>query len=147
MSEIIFPKNWNKLDEQEQKEWISQYYMLKQKIPEPFFVKDDKLLKGYLKFGSGNKVKLGLKDARLKRRNPNIVREFEEWVNKWLITVFHDKKTPQIKYFGISNPSLDKWTAQELSPYILSKINGIIMKIKWKYGLFKGNKRKKRNKK
>ena len=147
MSDIVFPKNWTKLNEHDQKEWILEHYMPKQKIPEPFFVKDDQLVKGYLKFDSGNKVKLGKKDARLKRKNPNIVREFQEWVGRWLFTVFHDKTAPQIKYFGISNPSLDKWTAQELSPYILSKINGIIMKIKWKYGLFKGNKGKKRNKK
>lgn len=146
ISEIVFPKKWKDLDPKEQKEWIESHYMPKTKIPEPILKRNDKIVKGILKLESGSKLKFGMKPATVSRGNPNLIREYEGWIGKWLATVFHDRSFPHVKYFGIANPSRSKWIAQELSSEILSEFYAILLQIRWKYGFFKGKKRKKQRK-
>lgn len=144
--EIIFPKNWQDLTEEEQKEWIREYYMPKTKIPEPILKRNEQIIKGLIKLESGARIRFPSKLVTVSKRNPNLVRELEGWVGKWLVTVFHDKSFPHVKFFGIANPSRAKWIAQELSSEVLSDFYGIIMKIRWKYGFFRGKRRKQRKK-
>ena len=146
IGEIVFPRKWKDLDPKEQKEWIENYYMPKTKIPEPILKRNDKIVKGILNLESGSKLKFGTKPATVSRGNPNLIREYEGWIGKWLATVFHDRSFPHVKYFGIANPSRSKWIAQELSSEILSEFYAILLKIRWKYGLFKGKRRRKQKK-
>lgn len=148
MSEdIIFPKKWKELSEQEQKEWIRSYFMPKVKIPEPILLKNGKIKEGLLKLENGARIKFPAKPVLVSKNNPNIVREFEFWVGKWLLTVFHNKPMPFVKYFGISNPSASKWIAQELSYEIWTRFFMALCKIGNKYRLFKRKNLKERNKK
>jgi len=142
--EINFPKNWKELSIKEQKEWIASYYTPKTRIPEPILSRKEKIMKGEIKLESGARLKFPSKLITASKRNPNLVREFEGWAGKWLITVFHDNSCPYTRYFGISNPSRDKWIAQELSSEICNEFYAILLEIRWKYGFFKGKRRKKR---
>jgi len=144
--EIVFPKSWKDLSEGEQREWIKTYYMPKTKIPEPVLKRKDKIIKGFMKLESGAKLEFPSRTMTVSKRNPNLVREFEGWIGKWLMTVFHHKSLPHVKYLGVANPSRFKWIAQELSSEILSEFYAILMKIRWKYGFFKGKRRRKRSK-
>jgi hypothetical protein len=146
IDEIVFPRKWKDLDTEEQQEWIKTHYMPKTKIPEPILQRNDKIVKGNLELKSGAKLKISQKHAIVSKRNPNLVREFEGWIGKWLMTVFHHKSIPHIKHLGVANPSRSKWIAQELSSEILSEFYAILLKIRWKYGLFKGKRRKKQKK-
>ena len=146
MEDIVFPKKWKDLTPKEQMEWIKEYFMLKKKIPEPILRRNEKIAKGTIELESGSKLKFPIKIATASKPNPNLVREYEGWVGKWLITVFHDKSFPHVKYFGIANPSGRKWIAQELSSEICNEFYAILLQIRWKYGLFKGKRRKKPNK-
>jgi len=146
IDKIVFPRRWKYLDIKEQQEWIKTYYMPKTKIPEPILQRNDKIVKGNLELKSGAKLKISQKHATVTKRNPNLVREFEGWIGKWLMTVFHHKSMPHVKHLGVANPSRSKWIAQELSSEILSEFYAILLKIRWKYGLFKGKRRKKRKK-
>jgi len=146
IDEIVFPKNWKKLSTEEQQEWIKSYFMPKAKIPEPILRRKEKIKKGVIKLESGAKLEFPPRLIATSKKNPNLVREFEAWVGKWLITTFHDKTLPYKRYFGISNPSRDKWIAQELSSEICNAFYAILLKIRWKYGFFKGKRRKTRNK-
>jgi hypothetical protein len=121
--------------------------MLKTRIPEPVLKRKDRIAKGQIRLESGAKIKFPATPVTTSKRNPNIIRELEGWIGKWLITVFYDRKLPHVKFFGIANPSRDKWIAQELSSEICNRFYAVIMKIRWKYGFFKGKKRKKRRKK
>lgn len=148
MSEdIAFPKKWKELSEEEQKEWIRAYYMPKARIPEPILLKSGKIKEGMLKLENGARIKFPTKPVIVSKNNPNIVREFEFWVGKWLVTVFYDKTMPHVKYVGISNPSTNKWIAQELSYEILTKFFVVLFKIGNKYRLFQRKNQKTRNKK
>lgn len=146
----MFPRNWRDLSLEDQREWIAEYFMPKRKILEPIIQRNDKIVKGLIKLKSGSKLKFG-DQARyvvVSKANPNIVREFEAWIGrKWLVTVFHDKSMPHTKYLGVSNPSKGKWIALELSSKVCNEFYSILLKIRWKYGFFKGKKRKKRIKK
>jgi len=144
--EIVFPKSWKDLSEGDQREWIKTYYMPKTKIPEPVLKRKDKIIKGFMKLESGAKLEFPSRTMTVSKRNPNLVREFEGWIGKWLMTVFHHKSLPHAKYLGVANPSTFKWIAQELSSEILSEFYAILLKIRWKYGFFKGKRRKKRSK-
>jgi len=144
--EIIFPKNWKDLSTEEQRQWIETYYMPKTKIPEPILQRNDKIESGAITLKSGSKLKFDAKPVTLSKRNPNLVREFGAWVGNWLVTVFHDKSFPHVKYFGIANPTRSKWIAQQLSSEICREFYSILLKIRWKYGFFKGKRRKKRRK-
>jgi hypothetical protein len=144
---ITFPKKWKELTEEEQKEWINQYYMPKARIPEPILSQRGKIKEGILKLENGTKIKFPTKPIVISKSNPNIVREFEFWVGKWLITTFHDKSMPFIKYVGISNPSTNKWLAQELNSEILTNLLRAIFKIGNKYRLFQRNNHKSKRKK
>jgi hypothetical protein len=148
MSEdITFPKKWKQLTEGEQKEWINAYYMPKTRIPEPILQQTGKVKEGILKLENGARIKFPTKPIVVSKSNPNIVREFEFWVGKWLITIFHDKSMPFIRYIGISNPSTNKWLAQELNSGILTNFLRAIFKIGNKYRLFQRNNHKSRRKK
>lgn len=148
MSESInFPKKWKELTEEEQKEWINQYYMPKARIPEPILRQRGKIKEGILKLENGAKIKFPAKPIVVSKGNPNIVREFGFWVGKWLITIFHDKAMPFIRYVGISNPSTNKWIAQELNSEILTNLLRAVFKIGNKYRLFQRNNRKSKRKK
>ncbi|MEM3700699.1 MAG: hypothetical protein QXL57_07540 [Candidatus Bathyarchaeia archaeon] len=147
--DVVFPKDWKSMSEDEQKQWILTYFTLKSKIPEPWIPQPfpiefkDLHIKGKTK--SGLPVKIGtIKDATFKRldKNPNLEREFEFWVEKWLITVFHDKKCPATKFVTVSNPQTEKWIAQELSIEVLDKLFIAILKIRHKYGLWHKKKAK-----
>jgi len=144
--DIIFPKKWKELSEEEQKGWINAYYMPKTRIPEPVLQQTGKVKKGSLELENGAKIRFPIAPVVVSKSNPNIVREFEFWVGKWLITIFHDKTMPHIKYIGISNPSKSKWISQELSYEIICKIYQSISKIAYKYGLFSTKKPKKQRK-
>ena len=146
IDEIVFPRKWKDLDLKEQQEWIKTHYMPKTKIPEPILKRNDKIVKGILKLESGSKLKFGTKPVTVSRGNPNLVREYEGWIGKWLVTVFHDRSFSHVKYFGIANPSSSKWIAQELSSEILSEFYAILLQIRWKYGFFRGKRRKKQKK-
>lgn len=146
IGEIIFPKNWKELSARDQKEWITSYYMPKTRRPEPILTRHEKIKKGIIKLESGAKLEFPRKLITTSKRNPNLVREFEGWAGKWLVTVFRDNSFPYIKYFGISNPSRDKWIAQELSSEICNEFYAILLGIRWKYGFFRGKRRKKRRK-
>jgi hypothetical protein len=140
MSEdIVFPKKWKELSEGEQREWIGTYYMPKTLTPEPILAKRGKIKAGILRLENGARIEFPLKPVIVSRNNPNIVREFEVWVGKWLITVFHDKSLPYARYVGVSNPSKNKWLAQELSSEILTNLLRAILKIGNKYRLFQRN--------
>jgi hypothetical protein len=145
--EIAFPKKWKEFSEDEQKEWIRAYYMPKTRIPEPILLKSGKIKEGILKLENGAKIKFPTKPVIVSKSNPNIVREFEFWVGKWLITVFHDKNIPCLKFIGISNPTTNKWIAQELSYEVLTKFFVVLFKIGNKYRLFQRKNSKTRNKK
>ena len=148
MSEdIIFPKKWKELSEEEQKAWIETYYMPKTRIPEPVLTQRTKIKEGTLKLENGAKIKFPIKPVAVSKSNPNIVREFEIWVGKWLITVFHDKSMFHVKYVGVSNPSSGKWIAQELSFEIAARLLSAVCKIGNKYGLFRRKKLKTTRKK
>jgi len=134
---ITFPRNWKQLSEDEQKEWILNYYMAKTKIPE----------QTTMKLRSGAKIKFPTKSIVVSKKNPNIIREFEYWVDKWLVTVFIDKRSLHYRYIGISNPNSAKWLAQELNSEILNKLFIAILKIKHKYGLWNRKKAKSQRKK
>jgi hypothetical protein len=128
------PKNWNKLSIDEQREWINTYYMPKTRIPEQY-PKIDEIAKGQkIKTQKGFIIKIP-KETRLIQKNPNVVREWEMWIGKWLFTVFHDKNCPATKYIALANPQTEKWIAQELTKEILEKINALHFKIGYKYGL------------
>ena len=147
MSEqILLPKNWKTLTIEEQKEWITTYYMLRKKIPEPMLRKPFNVIKGELTAKDGRKLKLEVKDVKteMSKNNPNLVREYEMWVGKWLFTVFHDKNCPFAKFVGVSNPSSAKWIAQELSSDVLSKMFQNVCCLANKFGVFRRKKRKKR---
>lgn len=147
MSEdITFPKKWRELSEEEQKGWIRAYYMPKARIPEPILAKQGRIKEGMLKLESGARIEFPVKTVVVSKSNPNIVREFESWVGKWLVTVFHDKSMPFIRYFGISNPSTNKWIAQELNSEILANLLRAVFKIGNKYRLFRRNNRKSKRK-
>ena len=95
MSEdITFPKKWKELSKEEQKEWIRAYYMPKARIPEPIVLKSGKIKEGMLKLENGAKIRFPVKTLIASKSNPNVVREFEFWVGKWLVTVFNDKTIP-----------------------------------------------------
>jgi hypothetical protein len=95
MSEdITFPKKWKELSKEEQKEWIRAYYMPKARIPEPIVLKSGKIKEGMLKLENGAKIRFPVKTVIASKSNPNVVREFEFWVGKWLVTVFNDKTIP-----------------------------------------------------
>ena len=145
--EVTFPKNWKELSEDEQKEWIRAYYMPKTRIPEPVLVRKGMIKEGMLKLENGAKIKFPTKPIVVSKSNPNIVREFEFWVGKWLITTFHDKSMPLIRYIGISNPSTSKWIAQELNSEILANLLRALFKIGNKYRLFQRNNHKPKRKK
>jgi len=148
MSEdIIFPKKWKELSEEEQRQWIRTYYMPKSKIPEPILSREAKVKEGKLKLENGAEIEFPTKRAVISKSNPNIVREFCFWVGKWLITVFYDKSMPHIRYIGVSNPSTKKWIAQELSYEMLTKFFVVLFKIGNKYRLFQRKKPKTKNKK
>jgi len=140
---IVFPKKWKDLTPKEQKEWIKEYFMPKEKIPEPILHRNEKIAKGIIELESGSRLKFPTKIAVVSKPNPNLVREYEGWVGKWLITIFHDKTFPHIKYLGVANPSRSKWIAQELSSEICNEFYAILLQIRWKYGFFKGKRRKK----
>jgi len=142
--EIVFPKSWKDLSEGEQREWIKTHFIPTTKIPEPILKRKDKIIKGFMKLESGTKLEFPSRTMTASKRNPNLVREFEDWIGKWLITVFHHKSFPHVKYLGVANPSTFKWIAQQLSSEILSEFYAILLKIRWKYGFFKGKRRKKR---
>ncbi len=140
--EIVLPRKWRNLSEKEQIEWIRSYFTPKVKMPEPILKRDEKIVRGYMRTESGVKLKFPKKPMTVSRRNHNLKREFEAWVGKWLVTVFHDKRMPHVKYLGIANPSGDKWIAQELSSEICNEFYAILLRIRWKYGFFKGKRRK-----
>lgn len=147
MSEdITFPKKWKELSEEEQKEWIAAYFMPTARIPEPILAQKGKIKEGILKLENGTKIEFPTKSVVASKNNPNIVREFEFWIGKWLITIFHDKSMPFVKYIGISNPSASKWLAQELSYEILTKFFVVLFKIGNKYRLFQRKNHKSRSK-
>jgi hypothetical protein len=142
-SEIsVFPKNWSKLTQQEQLEWINTYFMLKQRIPERILKKNDFILRGKLQTKSGSVLTFPDQPLLATQKNPNIVREKEFWLENWLITIFHDKKCPVVKFFSISNPRSGKWIAKELSFEFWSKLFQNILRIGNIYG-FCGKKRSK----
>jgi hypothetical protein len=147
--DITFPKKWKKLSEDEQREWISTYFMPKVRVPEPILVQKGMIREGMLKLENGAKIRFPIKPIVTSKNNPNIVREFEFWVGRWLITVFHDKSMPYVRYIGVSNPSTNKWLAQELSYEIWTKLYMALCRIGNKYRLFQRNKprtqRKRRN--
>jgi len=152
--DVVFPKNWKSLSEEEQKQWILAYFTPNSKIPEPWIPQPfpiefkDLSIKGKTK--SGLAVKVGtIKNATLKRfdKNPNLEREFEAWLDKWLITVFHDKKCPKSKFIGIANPQTEKYIAIELSIWNWRKLFGILSQIGNKYGLIRPKKSKSSRKK
>jgi hypothetical protein len=145
--EITFPKKWKELSEDEQKEWIRAYYMPKTRIPEPILTKQGRIKEGMLKLENGARIEFPVKTVVVSKSNPNIVREFEFWVGKWLVTVFHDKTIPWLRFIGVSNPSTNKWIAQELSYEILTKFFVVLFKIANKYRLFQRKNAKSRNKK
>ena len=145
--DIVFPSKWKELSEKEQKEWISSYFMPRVRIPEPILLKKGKIKEGILKLENGARIKFPIKPVVVSRSNPNIVREFEFWVGKWLLTVFHDKSMPFVRYFGVSNPSRSKWIAQELSYEIWTKLFVALFKIGNKYRLFQRKNPRKRRKK
>jgi hypothetical protein len=143
MSEtIVFPKKWKELSEEEQKAWINSYYMPKTRMPEPVLLRKGKIKEGILKLENGAKIRSPTRPVIVTKNNPSIVREFEFWVEKWPVTVFYNKSMPYIKYIGISNPSSNKWIAQELSHEILCKLFTVLCKIGNKYGLFRRKKPK-----
>lgn len=144
--EIVFPKSWKDLGEEEQREWIKTHFTPTTRIPEPVLKRNDKIVNGFMKLESGAKLEFPSRSMTASKRNPNLVREFEGWIGKWLMTVFHHKSLPHVKYLGVANPSRFKWIAQELSSEILSEFYAILLKIRWKYGFFKGKRRKKRRK-
>jgi len=147
--EMTFPKKWKELTEDEQKEWIRTYYMPKVRIPEPILSRKGKIKEGILKLESGARIEFPVRPVVVSKNNPNIVREFELWVGKWLVTVFCNRSLPWVKYIGVSNPSKSKWLAQELSSEILTNLLRAVLKIGNKYRLFQRNslesKRKKRD--
>jgi hypothetical protein len=144
--EIVFPKQWKTLTQQEQLEWIKTYFMPKTRIPEPY-PKIDSIAKGQkIRTQKGFIIKIP-KESKLIQKNPDIVREFETWLDNWLITVFHDKKCPATKFIGISNPHSEKWIAQELSIENWRKFFGILSRIGNKYGLIRPTKPKSTRKK
>jgi len=100
-----------------------------------------------LKLENGARIEFPTKPIIVSKSNPNIDREFEFWVGKWLITIFHDKSMPFIRYIGISNPSKNKWIAQELNSEILTNLLRAICKIGNKYRLFQRNSQKSKRKK
>ena len=144
--DIVFPRKWKELSEEDQKEWISNYFMPKVKIPEPILLRKGKIKKGTLELENGAKIKFPIKPVVVSKCNPNLVREFEFWVGKWLLTVFHNKSMPFVKYFGVSNPSRSKWIAQELSYEIWTKFFTALFKIGNKYRLFQRKSHKERRK-
>jgi hypothetical protein len=144
---MVFPKKWKSMTEEEQKEWIQAHYMPKKKTPEPILHSKEKIQKGIIKLESGVKLNFPIKPVAVTRRNPDLVREYEGWIGgKWLITVFHDKRLSHVKYFSIANPSRSKWIAQELSSEVINDFYSILMEIRWKYGFFKGKRRKSKRK-
>jgi hypothetical protein len=148
MSEdVSFPRNWKELSEEEQREWIRAYYMPKARIPEPILLQKGKIKEGILKLENGAKIRFPIKPVMVSKNNPNIVREFEFWVGKWLITVFHDKSISFIRYIGVSNPSTSKWIAQELSYEAWTKLFVALFKIGNKYRLFQRKSLKTKRKK
>jgi hypothetical protein len=146
IEDIVLPRNWKNLSTKEQKEWIKAYFMPKEKIPEPLLQHDDKVEKGIIRLKSGAKVKFYTEKVSISKSNPNLVRELEGWIGNWLVTVFHDKSFPHVKYIGVANPNRSKWIAQELSSEICNQLYAIILKIRWKYGFFKGKKWKNQRK-
>jgi hypothetical protein len=148
MSEdITFPRKWKELSEQEQREWIYAHYVPNTRIPEPILSQKGKIKEGMLKLENGAKIRFPIKPVAVSKGNPNIVRESEFWVGKWLVTTFHDKSMPHIKYIGISNPSASKWLAQELSYEIWTKLYMVLCRIGNKYRLFQRNSPKSKRKK
>jgi hypothetical protein len=145
--DIVFPKKWKELSEEEQKQWIKAYYMPKTRIPEPILTRKAKVKEGKLKLENGAEIEFPTGQAMISKSNPNIVREFWFWVGKWLVTVFYDKSMPHVKYIGVSNPSTKKWIAQELSYEILTKFFVVLFKIGNKYRLFQRKNRKTQRKK
>ena len=142
-NKIVLPKKWKKLNQKDQKEWIEDYINTHYKRGLKPVIQIDEIKKGAkIPLKSGGHIKVP--KAVVSQKNPNLVRELEMWVGKWLVTVFHDKKMPHTKIFGISNPSSAKWIAQELSSEVLAELYSIMLKIRWKYGLFKGKRRKTR---
>jgi hypothetical protein len=140
--DFVLPKNWKRLSEDEHKKWISSYFMPKTKIPEPIVHKTEKITEGKLRLASGATIRFPIERAIASRNNPNIVRECEFWVDKWLITIFHDKRFPVRRFVGISNPHFGKWIAQELSFEVWSSLFKNLLRIGNKYG-FSGRKRHK----
>lgn len=150
MSEdIVLPKKWGELSEQDQKGWIKTNFMPKTRIPEPILTRKTRVKEGTIKLENGTEIEFPTVSAVASKSNPNIVRVFEFWIGNWLMTVFYDKSMPQVKYIGVSNPSKGKWIAQELSYEILTKLLSAIFKIGNKFRLFQRKKpkcqRKKRN--
>lgn len=143
MPKIILPKKWNELTNKEQIEWINQHFDIKRKIPEPRLKSDDKIAEFIIKTKSGKKIESKDIEVEVSVKNTNLVREFEAWVGKWLITIFHDKKFPHIKIIGVSNPSSKKWIAQQLSSEVWGNLFGNFTRIGNIYG-FCGKKRSKK---
>jgi hypothetical protein len=135
--DIVFPKKWKELSEEDQKEWIKTQFMPKTVVPEPILTKKTKVKEGTLKLENGTEIEFPIEPIIASRSNPNIVRVFEFWVGNWLMTVFYDKAMPHVKYLGVSNPSKGKWIAQELSHEILSKLFTALFKIGNKFRLFR----------
>lgn len=111
--------------------------MPKTRIPEPILTKSTRVREGALKLENGTEIKFPNERVVASRSNPNVVRVFEFWAGKWLITVFYDKSMPHVKYLGVSNPSLGKWIAQELSHEILCKLLTALFKIGNIFRLFR----------
>ncbi|MCJ7431507.1 hypothetical protein MUO83_09910 [Candidatus Bathyarchaeota archaeon] len=129
---MTLPKAWKTLTEQEQAEWIQTYFMPKTRTPEPY-PRIDSIAKGQkIKTQKGLIINIP-KETEVTQRNPDIVREYEAWVGKWLITVFHDKKFPVTKFLSFANPSLNKWIAQELSFENWGRLQAILLSIGRKY--------------
>jgi len=147
---LDFPKNWQNLTPEEQKRWM----LLKIeeaansiRTIEPEIVRRLELEKTFLPLKGGGGIAFPEKKLLHVQRNPNLVREWQKWLGKWLFCVIHYKTSPKQKYFLISNPDSQNRMVMKLSFDNWRNLFGNISSIGNKYGFIGKKKAKNRRKK